>query len=72
MTCRRGDGVPADASPGRDAIDATFPSLRGRQTTRVDGARTPLTNLLRLGLRKFRLPFHRVPFLRLGVDGFSK
>ena len=22
MTCRRGDGVPADASPGLDAIDA--------------------------------------------------
>ena len=24
MTCRRGDGVPADASPGLDAIDATL------------------------------------------------
>ena len=24
MTCRRGDGVPADASPGPDAIDATL------------------------------------------------
>jgi hypothetical protein len=29
MTCRRGDGVPADASPGPDAVDATLHTNHG-------------------------------------------
>ena len=38
MTCRRGDGVPADASPGLDAIDATLHTNHGRKhnSTQVD------------------------------------
>ena len=31
MTCCRGDGVPADASPGLDAIDATLHTNHGRK-----------------------------------------
>ena len=38
MTCCRGDGVPADASPGLDAIDATLHTNHGRtrNSTQVD------------------------------------
>ena len=31
MACRRGDGVPADASPGPDAIDATLHTNTARK-----------------------------------------
>ena len=40
MTCRRGDGVPADASPGPDAVDATLHTNHGRvwgPSDRFDG-----------------------------------
>ena len=39
---------------------------------RGDGARTPLQDLLRLGLGELRRALHRVPFLGLRVDRFSK
>jgi len=35
MACRRGDGVPADGSPGPDAIDATL-----HTTARLTGRRS--------------------------------
>ena len=44
MTCRRGDGVPADASPGLDAIDATLHTNHDR----VRG-HSELTEMLRAG-----------------------
>ena len=39
---------------------------------RGDGVRTPLTNLLRLRFRKFRLALHGVALLGLRVDGLPE
>ena len=60
MTCRRGDGVEGT------------PSTRRYRQRRVDGARTPLQDLLRLGLGELGRALHRVPFLRLRVDGLPE
>ena len=43
MTCRRGDGVPADASPGLDAIDATLHTNHGRKA-RTHGTRRSVSH----------------------------
>ena len=60
MTCRRGDGVEGT------------PSTRRYRQRRVDGARTPLQDLLRLGLGELRRALHRVFFLRFGIHRFPE
>ena len=53
MACRRGDGVPADASPGLDAIDATYTQI----TAEFEAVRTASREFAQIRQRSH--PRHR-------------